>query len=54
MDGKLLEYQYKEHISDFRLWIEKVDPYECVLYKQNIVTMHDIPFFIFRIEKLFA
>jgi transposase len=31
-----LDYQYKEHISDFRSWIEKAAPYECVLYKQNM------------------
>lgn len=31
-----MDYQYKEHISDFRQWIEKESPYECVLYKQNM------------------
>jgi transposase len=31
-----LDYQYKEHISDFRQWIEKKSPYEYVLYKQNM------------------
>jgi transposase len=31
-----LDYQYKEHISDFRQWIEKKNPYESVLYKQNM------------------
>jgi hypothetical protein len=36
VDGKLLDYQYKEHISNFRTWIERAAPYECVLYKQNM------------------
>ena len=31
-----MDYQYKEHISDFRSWIERASPYECVLYKQNM------------------
>jgi transposase len=31
-----LDYQYKEHISNFRTWIEKANSYECVLYKQNM------------------
>ena len=36
MEGKLLDSQYKEHISDFRTWVEKVSPCEGVLYKQNV------------------
>lgn len=31
-----MDYQYKEHISDFRSWIKDTSPYEYVLYKQNI------------------
>ena len=35
MDGDNLRYQYKEYISNFRLW-EEVNPYPYVLYKKNL------------------
>lgn len=36
MDGKKLEYQYKEHVSDYRQWQASTTALDYVIYKKNL------------------